>query len=513
MKRRDFIVNGMMIGGAISLGLGHPYPALAEKRRVGGTLVWGHSETTQNLDMHLSRAASSNRVLFNIHDSIVTIDRNLNVVPKLASHFEVSDDGLIYTFRLREGVTFHNGKIMNSNDAKYSFERCRNPETGAVNSDVFVDVDQIETPDELTVVIRMVRPYSPFLARLAENGAGVIMPAGSGDQQETSPLGAGPFRFVRREFGNEIVLERFDDYWGGPAFLDRVIAREITEPSVRLTGLMTGELHLINDVPPERLDQLRNNETVSVYSWSPVNFDVINFNHNLPLFQDKRVRLAFDLIIDKEALLLGALWGQGEVTATPSFPRDNSRNGQLKARSQDLTRARDLLSEAGHLPGSLSIVFKVTSNYPYHVEAAQIIAEWAREAGVTVIIEQLTMADWLSQVWVDREFEMTMMNFASLWEPDRLYYNLFHSNGRFNYRNIDRKKLDELTTLARSEPEPTIRLELYKEVQEYVHENVIDIFLWYSNGAVAANNSVSGIETLIHHNASNFNFHQVQLTS
>ena len=511
MKRREFLASSALATGAFGFSLGTPTRLWADEPVSGGTLVWGHSETTQNLDMHQTGTASTSRVLQNIHNSVVTINREMEVVPQLAESFEVSEDGLSYTFRLRQGVLFHDGSTMTAEDVKYSFERCANPETGAVNFEVFNDMAEIETPDDQTVIVRMARPNAPFLSRLAENGAGVVMPAGSGDSQGTNPTGAGPFRFVRREFGNEVELERFDDYWDGPAFLDRIIAREITEPTVRLTGLNTGELHLINDIPAERILQVEGDSNLQVRTWAPLNFDFVNFNHNLELFQDRRVRLAFDLLIDKEMLLQGALWGQGEGTATPSFPRDAARNSDISHRAQDLAQARALLQEAGYAPGSLSVVFKVTTNYPYHVESAQIIAEWAREAGVNMTIEQLTWADWLSQVWVDRDFEMTMMNFFTIWESDRLYYSLFHSTGGFNYRGIDDSLIDDLTEQARGEVDPDARIALYREIQQHMFDEVLDIVLWYRNGSIGAQPSVGGLDTLVHPNGSNLDFHKVWL--
>ncbi|MBF9050820.1 ABC transporter substrate-binding protein [Roseobacter sp. HKCCD9010] len=512
MKRREFLATSIIATGALGFGFG-PGPLRAQEPVSGGTLIWGHSETTQNLDMHQTGTASTARVLQNIHDSIVTINSEMEVVPQLAESFEVSEDGLTYTFNLRDGVKFHDGSTMTAEDVIYSFERCRDPEVGAVNFEVFNDVDAFEAPDDLTVVIRMSRPNAPFLARLAENGAGVVMPAGSGDTQGTAPTGAGAFRFMRREFGNEVELERFDEYWDGPAYLDGILAREITEPTVRLTGLQTGELHFINDIPAERVAQVEGDADLQVVTWAPLNFDFLNFNHDRELFQDRRVRLAFDLMIDKEALLQGALWAQGDTTPTPSFPNDATRNGDLTQRAQDIAQAQALLEEAGYPPGTLNVVFKVTTNYPYHVDSAQIIAEWARAAGVNMTIEQLTWADWLSQVWVDRDFEMTMMNFFTIWEPDRLYYSLYHSTGGFNYRSISDPLIDELTEQARGEVDPAARLDLYRRIQQHLFDEALDVILWYRNGTIGAAPEVGGLDTVVHPNGSNLNFHKVWLAS
>ena len=512
MKRRDFLkTTTAMMGGTVLYSLAGPAAAQSEPVS-GGTLIWGHSETTQNLDMHQTGTASTGRVLQNVHDSIVTVDADLNVIPNLAESFEQSEDGLTYTFKLRPGVMFHNGETLTSADVKYSFDRCRDPETGAVNFEVFNHVDSIETPDDLTVIITLSQVNAPFLSRLAENGAGVIMPEGSGDVQGTTPIGAGPFKFVRREFGNEVELERFDDYWDGPAYLEKVIAREITEPTVRLTGLRTGELHMINDIPADRITEIEGDDSLQVVSWFPLNWDFVNFNHEFEPFKDPKVREAFDYMIDKEILLEGALWGQGATTASPSYPTSGTFNDALTQRPQDIEKAKALLSEAGYGPGELSVVFKVTTNYPYHVESAQIMLEWFRMAGVDASIEQLTWADWLSQVWVDKDFQISMMNFFTLWEPDFLYYSLWNSEGAFNYRKISNPMVDELTAKARVTVDPAERAEVYKQVQALIQAETLDVFLWFRNGTIGAQPTVQGLDTIVHPNGSNLQFHKVWLS-
>jgi peptide/nickel transport system substrate-binding protein len=513
MKRRDFLRRSTAFGGALAFAGLAPATLRAQETPVsGGHLIWGHSETVQNLDMHQTGTASTSRVLQNVHASIVTVDKNLNVIPNLAESFEIAPDGLTYTFKLRPGVKFHNGATMTSADVKYSFERCKDPATGAVNFEVFNNVAAIETPDDLTVVIKMSAVNAPFLSRLAENGAGVIMPAGSGDVQGTTPIGAGPFKFVSHTPGAVVELERFDDYWNGPAYLEKITAREITENTTRLTGLQTGELHMINDIPADRVEEIEGDDSLVVLKWFPLNWDFVNLNQaKFEPFKDRRVREAFDLVIDKELLLQGALWGQGQITASPSYPTSASYNAALKPRAQDIAKAKALLAEAGHQPGDLKLVFKVTTNYPYHIESAQILAEWFREAGVELSIEQLTWADWLSQCWVDRDFQMTMMNFFTLWEPDFLYYSLWNTEGAFNYRSISDPTIDELTAKARVTVDPTERAEIYKQVQQRIYDEVLDVILWFRNGTIAAQPVVGGLDTVVHPNGSNLDFHKVWL--
>ncbi len=512
MNRREFLTTTGLIGGAAALGMSAPTELFAQTTpKRGGTLIWGHSETPQTLDPHTAGAAASGRVLQNIHCSLITIDKGFNLIPSLAEKFESSPDLLTYTFHLRPGVKFHDGKTMTSADVRYSFDRVRDPKTGAVNFEVFGDVDAIETPDATTVIVKMKRVNAPFLSRIAENGAGAIIPTGSGDTQANNPNGAGPFKFVRREFGHEIELARHEAYWEGPAYLDRVIEREVVEPTVRLTGLQTGELHVINDIPPDRVSETAKNPKLQTLGWFPLNFDFLNMNHAFEPFKDPRVRLAIDLMIDKEQLLQGALWKQGALTGSPSFPTSASYDTTLKARTQDLDKAQALLAAAGYGPGKLNLVFKVTTNYPYHVESAQIMAEWFRAAGVNMKIEQLTWADWLSQCWSNRDFQITMMNFFTLWEPDFLYYSLWNSKGAFNYRNVNDEVIDRLTQQAREVVDPVARAGLYKQVQERIFDQTHDVILWFRNGTMGAQKNVGGLDTVVHPNGSNLNFHKAWL--
>ena len=475
----------------------------------GGTLVWGHSETTQNLYIHQTGTISTLRILQNIHDGLVTADKDLNIIPELAESYEVSSDGLTYTFNLRKGVKFHDGSDLTSADVKYSFETLMDPDTGAVNKPVFNSVGSIDTPDDYTVIIKMDQINMPFLGRLAGLGAGAIIPEGSASIQGETPIGAGPLKFVRREMGNEVELERFNDYWDGPACIDRLIAKEVTEPTVRLTGLRTGEMDLINDIPADRIEEIKNDKNLKVLSWSHGVFDFVNLNYKHEPFKDERVRLAIDYMIDKEMLLQGALWGQGKIAASPGFVSSASYNKNLNQRPQDIAKAKALLAEAGYGPGDLKVVFKATTNYPYHVEAAQILVEWFRQAGVELTIEQLTWADWLSQVWVDKDFQMSMMNFNSIWEEDFLYYSLYNSTGGFNYRGINDTVIDELTEKARVTVDDGARADIYREVQQRVFDKVHDIVVWHRNSSFGTQKNIGGLDTLVNGDGATYHFHRV----
>ncbi|HKI57463.1 MAG TPA: ABC transporter substrate-binding protein, partial [Trueperaceae bacterium] len=239
----------------------------------------------------------------------------------------------------------------------------------------------------------------------------------------------------------------------------------------------------------------------------------LNFNHKVAPFDDPDVRKAFDLMIDKQALVQGALWGQGVPTPTPSFPNSPYRNNDLEVRKQDLNQAKALLQKAGVRPASLSIKFKVTTNYPWHVQAAQIMQAWFQQAGVNVSLEQLTWSDWLSQVWKDKNFSLTMVNFFTLWEPDFLYYNIWHTGGSFNFRNISDATLDGYLDQARQSTSEDQRVTLYREAQQRIFDQAHDVILWYRNGSLAAVPALRGIDTIVQPNGSNLAFWRTWLAT
>jgi len=513
MQRRRFLQGSSAVIGGMVLGdIVVPTAAEADDApRRGGTLIWGHSETTQNLDIHGTATASTLRLLQNVHDSIVTVSADFKILPNIAESFDVAPDLLTYTFHIRKSVKFHDGSSLTAADVKYSFERVKDPKTAAVNYDVFNAVKSIEMPDDYTLVVHMTEVFAPFLSRLAELGAGAILPKDSGGAQGTKPIGCGPFKFVSREFGNKVELVRFDDYWQGAPYLDGVLSYEVTEPTVRLTGLQTGQFHLINDIPLDRVAKLKTDPSLQVKSWFPLNWDFLNFNQKVKPFDDPRVRKALDLMIDKEALMQGALWGGGVVTASPSFPTSASYDTSIKPRQQDFDAAQALLKEAGISPGGLEFVFKVTTNYPYHVQAAQIMQAWFEQGGVKAKVQQLTWADWLSQCWIHRDFDVTMMNFFTLWEPDFLYFSVWNSKGSFNYRNVNDTKIDEWTEAARKSTDAAERATLYKQVEARIQEQAHDVVLWFRDGTVGARQNVGGLDKLVHPNGSNLEFRHVWL--
>ena len=485
----------------------------------GGTLVWGHSEVTQNLDIHQTATASTGRFLDSVYQSMVGLTRDLELSTEtdianrgLASDWEVSDDLLTYTFTLREGVMFHDGTELTAEDVKYSYDRIADPDTGAIMQFVFSRTDSVEVEDEYTVVVNQSEPYQPFLRQLAFSGTSIV-PADSGDQLGEQPVGTGPFRFVTRQQGNRAELEAFDDFWGEGPYLDAVEERTVTDPDSRLTGIQEGDFDLINDIPLDDINSVTGNsdDDLTTRTWLPLSWAFLNMNNTRPPFDDADFRRAIDFCIDKQGLVDGALFSNGEPTASPSFPNSPFRNEELSPREQDFDRAAELFEQSAYAVDEFDLTFKVTTNYPWHVDAATIMQQYFQQAGLNMEIQQLQWSDWLSQVFANQDFRLSMVNFFTFWEPAYMYTSLWSSGGSFNFRGYASDEYDGVLADAAGASGRDEAIPLYQEAQRIIHEDVPDVMLWFRSGTLAAKNAVNGLDSVLSPNNSELDFGRVWL--
>lgn len=485
----------------------------------GGTLVWGHSEVTQNLDIHQTATASTGRFLDSVYQSMVGLTRDLELSTEtdianrgLAADWEVSDDLLTYTFTLREGVSFHDGTELTAEDVKYSYDRIANPDTGAIMQFVFSRTESVEIEDDYTVVVNQSEPYQPFLRQLAFSGTSIV-PAESGDQLGDQPVGTGPFQFVMRQQGNRAELEAFDDFWAEGPYLDGVEERTVTDPDSRLTGIQEGSFDLINDIPLDDINSVTGNSSddITTRTWSPLSWAFLNMNNTEPPFDDANFRKAVDFCIDKQGLVDGALFGNGRPTASPSFPNSPFRNEELSPREQDFDRAAELFEQSAYSVDEFDLTFKVTTNYPWHVDAATIMQQYFQQAGLSVEIQQLQWSDWLSQVFANQDFRLSMVNFFTFWEPAYLYTSLWSSDGSFNFRGYASDDYDQALVDAAQASGREDAIPLYQEAQSTIYEDVPDVMLWFRDGTLAAKNHVNRLDTVLSPNNSELDFGRVWL--
>ncbi|WP_336023585.1 ABC transporter substrate-binding protein [Halobellus salinisoli] len=454
----------------------------------GGTLNWGGAVPVQGLDPHIDTSAASKRVLENIYEEVVALQDDYSIEPHLAESMEQSEDNTLLTFELREGVTFHNGKEMTSKDVLATYERVQNGDYLATG--FFEYVEELRAPDDYTFEIQLTEPFAPFLAKMATAELSVMPAENAEKDMVEEPIGTGPYKFESREIETSFTMVRNEDYWGaseedGP-FIDTIVKSEIPDSSVRLQSFQAGEYDFINGVAPKDVSTVEQNPDARFERQFPKSLVYLGLNCDEEPFDNKDARLALDYAIDKEKVAEAALYGTGQTTASPAAPGSPWVHPDIGPRERDLDKVQEHLDAAG-MPDGYSATFKVPQSYPAQVQAAEVIAGDAAEAGIDLEIQQITWNSWLSDVFTDQNFQATTSSYLALWYPDVSFYKFLHPNGAFFFTNWVNEDYNSLVEEARTLYDEDQRADLYHQATEILHEERAGhLFLWWQPSLYAA---------------------------
>lgn len=459
-------------------------------------LVAAQGAEPDRLDPHLTSAYASFQVLENVYDTLVQPGADLQMEPALAETWEISEDNLTWTFTLREGVTFHNGRALTADDVVYSYNRIMDPDTGAANSFRFASIESVEAPDDRTVVINLTRPTPNLLVNIGGFKGMAIIPQEIVEDGtiDTFPIGTGPFRFVSQSPDQGIVLEKNPDYWRaneGLPYLDGIRFVQIPDPSVKLTNLQTGEVDWIDGVPPQNLEELESDSSVVLQRVPGGDYHYFALNQNREPFDDVRVRRAIAMAIDRNVITEAAQFG----AATPNQTAIPASNFWATDYSPfipgDTAGATTLLEEAG--VGDLVIEFMVSSDFPETVTQAQVIASQLAEIGVTVEISDVDFGTWLDRQGAG-DFDAFMLSWIGNIDPDDFYYAQHHSEGTFNFQGYSNPDVDALLDEARVETDQDARKALYDEATRLIVDEASYIYLYNPENIQAWGPQVTGYE-------------------
>ena len=460
-------------------------PARAETNEIAVGIA---QDLDDSLDPHITVAAGTKEVMFNVFEGLMKPTSTGDLIPAVADHYEISDDKLTYTFTLREGVQFHNGDMVTAEDVVYSISRCADTTDGTPLVEAFSVIRSVEALDEKTVAITIAEPSNEFISFLTT----AILPAGY-DQQDTAPVGTGPFKFVSRTAQDSIVLEKFDAYWGTPAYLDKVTYKIIENAEGLLMGLQSGALDIVAHLSTTQVAQLGEEFAIEEGTMNLV--QALYLNNAVEPFDDVRVRQALSYAIDRQMILDIAFDGYGSIINSSMYPAFGKyfMPEMNDYYTVDIDKAKNLLAEAGY-PNGFEMSITVPSNYQPHIDTAQVIVEQLKAIGVTANINLVEWESWVNDTYVGRQFETTVVGFDATTMTARALLERWTSDYGKNMINYNNAEYDALFAQAMACYDDAEQTELYKEMQKNLTANAANVYIQDLADLVAVRKGLEGLE-------------------
>ncbi|MDU0328717.1 MULTISPECIES: ABC transporter substrate-binding protein [Paenibacillus] len=484
----------------------------------GGELTYALATSPDTLDPHRSGLAVAVRVLRTIYDSLVVQLPDNTIKPWLAKEWTVSEDGLSYTFKLREDVKFHDGTPFNAEAVKFNFDRILDPATKAANAAALLQpYKSSEVIDEYTVKLNLSTPSRAFLGNLSQALLGIVSPTAAkqyGDQLGQHPVGTGPYKFVKWEENAGIQVERNPDYqWApelvdnpGAPYLDGVNFRIIPEEATRIGSVQSKQVLAAETVPPQNAIALKNDAELQLLQANTVGLPyTLFFNLDHTPWNELKARQAVQLAVDVDAIVKTLYLGTYERAWSPLSPGifgyDPSLENLIKP---DLTKANQLLDELGWVKGADGIREKDGKKLTLHYvdgtpnrekrnDIAVIIQQQLKQIGIAVEVE--ITKDVRTVVFTNGDYDLYGNSQVNS-DPNALYsfYHSYDPDGQPTLSRLNSPEVDEWLEQGRVEPDDAKRAELYQKVQHYIIDNAIILPIYVYPYTVAASQSVQGIK-------------------
>jgi peptide/nickel transport system substrate-binding protein len=458
-----------------------PVAAHAQKDSV----VIGQTLEPPTLDPTTGPAQAIREVTYlNIYEGLLRIDRDGKLQPLLAESWTVSPDNLTYTFKLRRGVHFHDGTEFDAADVKFTFERAMAPDSTNAQKWIFAPIAGIEAPDPATVAITLKQPSGNFLYGLAWGDAVVFGPE-SVANDKTKPIGTGPYRFQRWNRGDRVELIRNDAYWGKVPAISRATFRFIPDAQAQVSAIRSGDVDALSNLAaPEAAEQLKADPKLKVVVGNTEGETILAINNGKPPFNDVRVRRALAHAIDRKAVIEGAMSGYGTPIGSHFSPNHPAYIDLTGMYPYDPAKARALLREAG-FPNGFEATLRLPPP-PYARRSGEIVAAMLAQVGVRVTIEPIEFAQWLEQVFRNKNYDLTIIAHTEpldigIYARDD-YYFLYKSPA---FREL-MAKID--ATVDEAE-----RYKLYGDAQRMLAEDCVNVFLFQLPKVGAWNVDLNGM--------------------
>ncbi|WP_318616504.1 ABC transporter substrate-binding protein [Sporosarcina sp. YIM B06819] len=479
---------------------------------VKDTLVFGRGGDSSSLDPSRVTEGESFKVTVNLYETLLNFgEQDTAVNPGLATEWAPSEDGLTYTFKLREGVKFHDGTDFNADAVVKNFERWANGNAekfpyynttfGGFKGDEGHVIESITADGANTVVIKLTRPQAPFLKNLAMSMFAIASPTAfeqGDDQFERNPVGTGPFKFVEWKPNETITIEKFDDYWQeGLPKLNKIIFRSIPDNTARLNALMSGEIELADGINPSDGQAIEGNADLQLFERPSMNVGYLGLTVTRPPFDKKEVRQAINYAIDKQSIVDAFFEGRANVAKNPMPPSISGYNDDIKGYEYNPEKAKELLAQAGLADGFEMELWAMPVPRPYMPDGkkvAEVIQKNLADIGVKASIVSHEWATYLDLASKGDADAFMLGWTGDNGDADNFLYALLDEDniGSNNYTYFSNDEMHKLLIEAQTEVDEEKRNELYKKAQEIIHEEAPWVPLAHSTPLLGGSKDLTG---------------------
>jgi peptide/nickel transport system substrate-binding protein len=440
------------------------------------------------LDPHRTASASSFQITNNIFDTLVKVTPDGEFIPGLAEDWEVSEDGLTITFNLREGVNFHNDREVTAEDVKFSFERLLDEESPRAGD--YANITEINVLDDYQIEFVTENLNAALVSDFAYPWTAIV-PEEEADNLRNAPVGSGPFVLDEWIPQQELVLTKNEDYYD-PAHLEKVTFKMMPDATSQVSALQTGELDIIS-VTGDLVSQFEGNDDFTIIETQSNALQLMAMNLENEALADERVRQAINHAVDKQALIETVWWGYGQEIGSHYPPILKEYIDTNDVLTYDPERAEELLDEAGYGDG-LELDMYLPAAYQAYVDAGQVIADELENIGITINIEIVEWGVWLSDVYTDRQYDLTVTGHTGRLDPFILLAR-YETESSENYMNYSNERVDEILNTVTEELDDEKREEMYQELQEILAEEVPALYIQSPIGLTVTASDVAGYET------------------
>ena len=447
------------------------------------------STEIDSLDPFNATAGDTKTVMDQIFDGLLDVDEDGNLVGDLAESYEISDDGLTYTFKLKEGVKFHDGSDFSADDVYYTYDKLSGLSSGEPMSSKFSVIKEMEvvSPTEIKMTLDAVNNSFIYLQTQP------IIKKDYEDNQ-TKPIGTGPYKFVSYTPGEGMVMERFDDYHRADhvAKIKQVNVVRVADNQALVMAINNKEVDLASKLTADELEQVK--ESTDSYSHPQNLVQLLGLNNKVKPFDDIRVRQAIAYAIDKDELIEAVAGGKATKIYSSFSPALKDYYNELEEMyPTNVEKAKELLAEAG-FPDGISFKMTVPSDYKFHMDTAELVQAQLKKAGINATIDPIEFSTWLDRVYKERDYETTICGFIGYTDPIRVL-DRYVSTSDKDYLNYVSEDYDKAISAAMETLDRGELIKNVKDAQEIITKDCAAVFLQDPNDNIVLNNGYTGLKT------------------